>query len=195
MEARYRGQWIPVHTDITELLIAHGGGDPEALHRLVPLVYDDLRRIARVQLRRRRPGQTLETTGLVHEAYLRLVDQTRATWRDRGHFLAVSALAMRQIAVDHARWRARAKRGGGHAPLPLDEVDEPAAREAAQIIELDDALDRLAEENARLARVVECRYFAGLSEEETAAALDISVRTAQREWFKARAWLRRELSS
>lgn len=184
-----------MRTDITELLIAHGGGDPEALHRLVPLVYDDLRRVARLQLRRRRPGQTLDTTGLVHEAYLRLVDQTRATWRNRGHFLAVSALAMRQIAVDHARWRSRAKRGGGHAPIPLEDVDEPAAREAVRIIELDDALNKLAVENQRLARIVEYRYFAGLSEQETAAALDISVRTAQRDWCKARAWLRRELSA
>ena len=183
-----------MRTDITDLLIAHGGGDPEAMDRLVPLVYEDLRRLARVQLRQRRPGQTLDTTGLVHEAYLRLVDQTRASWRDRGHFLAVSALAMRQIAVDHARRRTRAKRGGGQIPVPLDEVNEPAAREAAHIIELDEALNKLAAENARLARVVECRYFAGLTEEETAAALDVSLRTAQREWFKARAWLRRELA-
>jgi RNA polymerase sigma factor (TIGR02999 family) len=188
------GSEFRVRTDITELLIAHGGGDPEALDRLVPLVYEDLRRLARVQLRRRRPGQTLDTTGLVHEAYLRLVDQTRASWRDRGHFLAVSALAMRQIAVDHARRRARAKRGGGQVAVSLDEINEPAAREAAHILEIDEALKRLAVENARLARVVECRYFAGLSEEETAAALDVSLRTAQREWFKARAWLRRELT-
>jgi len=182
-----------VHTDITELLIAHGGGDAAALQRLVPLVYDDLRRLARVQLRRRRPGDTLDTNGLVHEAYLRLVDQSRASWRDRGHFFAVSSLAMRQIAVDHARRRARVKRGGGQVDVPLEQVSEPAAREAAHILELDEALSRLEAVDARLARIVECRYFAGLSEQETADAVGVSLRTVQREWFKARAWLRREL--
>ena len=181
--------------DITELLLAHGGGDAAALGRLVPLVYDDLRRIARGQLRRRRPGDTLDTTGLVHEAYVRLVDQSRASWRDRGHFFAVSAIAMRQIVVDHARRRMRVKRGGDRVTVPLDDVREPAAREAARILEIDEALERLARIDARLAQVVECRYFAGLTEEETAAALGVSVRTAQREWFKARAWLRQELGS
>ena len=181
--------------DITELLLAHGGGDAAALDRLVPLVYDDLRRIARGQLRRRRPGDTLNTTGLVHEAYVRLVDQTRASWRDRGHFFAVSAIAMRQIVVDHARRRMRAKRGGDRVTVPLDDVQEPAAREAGRILEIDEALEKLAKVDRRLVQVVECRYFAGLTEEETAAALGVSVRTAQREWFKARAWLRHELGS
>jgi len=184
-----------VPADITELLLAHGGGDAAALDRLVPLVYDDLRRIARGQLRRRRPGDTLNTTGLVHEAYVRLVDQTRTSWRDRGHFFAVSAIAMRQIVVDHARRRMRAKRGGDRVTVPLDDVQEPAAREAARILEIDEALEKLAKVDRRLAQVVECRYFAGLTEEETAAALGVSVRTAQREWFKARAWLRQELGS
>lgn len=181
--------------DITELLLAHRGGDATALDRLVPLVYDDLRRIARGQLRRRRPGDTLNTTGLVHEAYVRLVDQTGASWRDRGHFFAVSAIAMRQIVVDHARRRMRAKRGGDRVTVPLDDVQEPAAREAGRILEIDEALERLAKVDRRLVQVVECRYFAGLTEEETAAALGVSVRTAQREWFKARAWLRQELGS
>lgn len=181
--------------DITELLLAHGGGDAAALDRLVPLVYDDLRRIARGQLRRRRTGDTLNTTGLVHEAYVRLVDQTRASWRDRGHFFAVSAIAMRQIVVDHARRRMRAKRGGDRVTVPLDDVQEPAAREAGRILEIDEALEKLAKVDRRLVQVVECRYFAGLTEEETAAALGVSVRTAQREWFKARAWLRQELGS
>lgn len=181
--------------DITELLLAHGGGDAAALDRLVPLVYDDLRRIARGQLRRRRPGDTLNTTGLVHEAYVRLVDQTRASWRDRGHFFAVSAIAMRQIVVDHARRRMRAKRGGDRVTVPLDDVQEPAAREAGRILEINEALEKLARVDRRMVQVVECRYFAGLTEEETAAALGVSVRTAQREWFKARAWLRHELGS
>jgi RNA polymerase sigma factor (TIGR02999 family) len=183
-----------VASDITELLIAHSGGDAAALDRLVPLVYDDLRRLARRQLRRTVGDQTLDTAGLVHEAYLRLVDQSRASWRDRGHFFAVSALAMRQIVVDHARRRARVKRGSGRAAVSIDDVNEPAVKEAERVLELDLALQKLAAVDERLARVVECRYFAGFTDEETAAALDVSVRTAQREWFKARAWLRHELS-
>ncbi|MGE3276671.1 MAG: sigma-70 family RNA polymerase sigma factor [Vicinamibacterales bacterium] len=181
--------------DITQLLIAHRGGQSGALDRLVPLVYDDLRRLARGQLRRVAPGQSLDTTGLVHEAYLRLVDQSRAAWNDRGHFFAVSAIAMRQIVVDHARRRARLKRGGDQVEVPLDEARDAALGEAARVLEVDLALTRLAETAPRLARVVECRYFAGLSEEETAEALGVSLRTAQREWYKARAWLRAELGA
>jgi RNA polymerase sigma factor (TIGR02999 family) len=179
--------------DITTLLQAHRQGDAGALDRLVPLVYADLRRAARAQLRRVRPGGTLDTAGLVHEAYLRLVDQSRAAFNDRGHFLAVSALAMRRIVVDHARRRTSWKRGGGRAAVPLDEAPEPVAREAAHVLDVDAALEKLSARDPRLARVVECRFFAGLTEEETAEALGISVRTAQREWFKARAWLRAEL--
>jgi RNA polymerase sigma factor (TIGR02999 family) len=180
--------------DITQLLIAHGAGDSGALDRLVPLVYDDLRRLARVQLRRRGGNETLNTGGLVNEAYLRLVDQTQASWRDRGHFFAVCAIAMRQIVVDHARRRARQKRGGEQAPVPLDEARDAAATDAERILEIDLALRKLAETDRRLAAVVDCRYFAGLTDEETALALGLSVRTAQREWFKARAWLRHELA-
>jgi RNA polymerase sigma factor (TIGR02999 family) len=182
-----------VGNDVTELLIAHRDGSPDAFDRLVPLVYEDLRRIARIQLRRVRGGDTLDTGALVNEAYLRLVDQTRASWRDRGHFFAVAAIAMRQIVVDHARRRTRLKRGGDKAIVPLDEANEPGSREAAHVLEVDLALKKLAARDERLARVVECRYFAGLTEEETAAALGVSIRTAQREWFKARAWLRSEL--
>lgn len=184
---------VAVQTDITELLIAHRDGDAAAFNRLMPLVYDDLRRIARAQLRRRGSSDTLDTTGLVHDAYLRLVDQSRASWRDRGHFFAVSAMALRQIAVDHARRRTRLKRGGEQQIVPLDDANEPASREAGRLIEIDEALRKLAAVDERLARVVECRYFAGFTEEETAEALGVSVRTAQREWFKARAWLRDEL--
>lgn len=180
----------PMQTDITALLVAHGDGQADALDRLVPLVYQDLRRMARGHLRRRRPDDTLNTTGLVHEVYVRLVDQSRATWRDRGHFFAVSAIAMRQIVVDHARRRARLKRGGDQVLVPLEDAADPAEREAEQVMAIDQALGKLAAIDPRLARVVECRFFAGLSEEETAAALQVSVRTAQREWFKARAWLR-----
>ncbi len=158
----------------------------------MPLVYQDLRRIARIQLRRRGVHDSLDTGGLVNEVYLRLVDQSRATWRDRGHFLAVAAMAMRQIAVDHVRRRLRLKRGGVDGAVPLE--SHYAAREDwERILAVDLALQKLENHDARLARVVECRYFAGLSDDETAAALGVSLRTAQREWFKARAWLRAEL--
>jgi RNA polymerase sigma factor (TIGR02999 family) len=160
----------------------------------VPLVYNDLRRLARMQLRGRRPGDTLDTGALVHDAYLRLVDQSQATWHDRGHFFAVCAMAMRQIVVDRARRRLRAKRGGDRPTVTLDDANEPAARATADVLDVDLALKKLGLTDERLARVVECRYFAGLSEEETASALGVSVRTVQREWFKARAWLRAELA-
>jgi RNA polymerase sigma-70 factor, ECF subfamily len=178
---------------ITDLLAAHRDGAPEAFGQLVGLVYADLQRIARSQRRRIGGGETLNTTALVHEAYAKIVDQAGARFADRGHFLAVAAVAMRQILVDHARHRTRDKRGGGAPHAPLDEMDERVGRDARHILELDMALGRLAAHDPRLARVVECRYFAGLTEEETAEALDISVRTVQREWLKARAWLRTEL--
>lgn len=178
--------------DVTQLLHAHGAGVPDALDRLLPLVYDDLRRVARGQLRRR-PDHSLDTGGLVHEAYLRLVDQSRATWNDRGHFFAVSALAMRQILVDRARRRLRAKRGGDHVVVALSDGHDPGDRDAQLVLDVDLALQKLAGLDPALARVVECHFFAGLTDEETAAALGISVRTAQRQWFKARAWLRAEL--
>jgi RNA polymerase sigma factor (TIGR02999 family) len=182
-------------SDITQLLIAHGTGQPDALDQLVPLVYDDLRRVARVQLARQRPGDSLNITGLVHDAYLRLIDQSRATYRDRGHFFAVCAIAMRQIIVDHARRRGRQKRGGDRVHVPLEDAAPPITREAERVLEINDALEKLNAHDPRLARVVECRFFAGLSEQETAEALGLSVRTTQREWFKARAWLRAELGA
>jgi RNA polymerase sigma factor (TIGR02999 family) len=179
--------------DVTELLIAHGRGDAAAFDRLLGLVYEDLRRLAHRQLRRGPPGQTLDTTALVHEAYLKLVDQTRVHWQDRGHFLAVSATAMRQILIDYARSRVRQKRGGGAEHVSLDEARVAATHEAEQMIELDLALQMLAKIEPRLVRVVECRYFAGFSEQETADALSVSLRTAQRDWLRARAWLREQL--
>ena len=177
---------------ITALLVAHAEGEAGALDRLVALVYQDLRRLARGQ-RRRHPADSLDSAALVHDAYLRLVDQSQVVWRNRGHFFAVCALAMRQIVVDRARRRARLKRGGDQILVPIEPGNEPSGRDAAAILEIDLALRKLAGVDPRLAKVVECRYFAGLSEEEAAAALDVSVRTVQREWFKARAWLRREL--
>ncbi len=181
--------------DITELLIAHGGGAKGALSELVPLVYNDLRRIARGQMRGQRRGASLDTGALVHEAYVKLVDQQKAGWNDRRHFFAVAAMAMRQIVVDHARRRSRQKRGGGEAAVTLDDPMDPAGRSLEDVLALDQALERLSEMDPRLVRVVECRYFAGLSEQETAEALDVSVRTVQREWFKARAWLRSQLET
>jgi RNA polymerase sigma factor (TIGR02999 family) len=183
-----------VPSDVTELLHAHRAGQSAAFGQLVPLVYEDLRRIARAHLRRQVPGHTLDTVGLVHEAYLRLVDQTRATWQDRGHFLAVASVAMRQILVDHARARLRQKRGGHAAHTPLDETHTAATRQADEVLHIDLALAKLRTIDPRLERVVECRYFTGLSEAETAEALGVSLRTAQRDWLKARAWLREELS-
>ncbi|HEY8551394.1 MAG TPA: ECF-type sigma factor [Vicinamibacterales bacterium] len=180
--------------EITELLMAHGRGVPDAFERLVPLVYADLRRIARAQRRRLAAGETLDTTGLVHEAYVRLVDQSRATWNDRAHFLAVSAMAMRQILVDYARARRRQKRGGDAKHEVLDEGMAAVSEDADRLLEIDRALHRLAETDPRLVRVVECRYFAGLSEQETAEALGVSLRTVQRDWLRARAALREMLS-
>lgn len=179
--------------ELTTLLRAHAAGDPDAFDRLVPLVYEDLRQIARRQLRRGRPGALLETTGLVHELWLKLADVSGASFQDRQHFLSVCARAMRQVIVDHARQVGAAKRGGGIAPVALDADLLPTAEDAARVLTVDHALQRLAARNPRLAQVVECRFFAGLSEEETAEALGTSLRTAQREWLRARAWLRQDL--
>jgi RNA polymerase sigma factor (TIGR02999 family) len=180
-------------TSVTELLAAHQAGQPDAFGQLVDLVYQDLRRIARGQRRRAGGGDTLNTTALVHEAYARLVEHTGAPLADRGHLLAVAAVAMRQLLVDHARRRSRDKRGGGAVHASLDEMDERIGHDAQHILALDLALDRLAAREPRQARIVECRYFAGLTEQETADALGLSLRTVQREWLKARAWLRVEL--
>ena len=179
---------------VTDLLALAGAGDRGALDRALPLVYDELHRLAHAQLRREATGHTLDTTALVHEAYLRLVDQTRSAWRDRAHFLAVAATAMRRILVDHARRHHAAKRGAGARPVALEQAGALAADErAALLVELDGALERLAALDERQARVVECRFFAGLTEEETAEALGIGLRTAKRDWAKARSWLFREL--
>ena len=180
---------------VTQLLEAHRAGEPEAFARLVDLVYQDLRRIARGQRRRVGAGDTLNTTALVHEAYARLVEHDGVPLADRGPLLAVAAVAMRQLLVDYARYRTRDKRGGGALHEPVDALAESIGRDARHILDLDMALGRLAEREPRQARVVECRYFAGLSEQETAEALDLSVRTVQREWLKARAWLRGELTA
>ena len=162
------------------------------MDRLFPLVYDELRRIAHYQMAGERAGHTLETTGLVHETYLKLVDQTRVQWRDRGHFFRVASWAMRRILVDYARTSQALRRGGGQHPVTLNEEQAGTERGDA-LVALDEALDRLALVDRRLSRVVECRYFGGLTEEETAEALGVSARTVERDWIKARSWLRLEL--
>jgi RNA polymerase sigma factor (TIGR02999 family) len=182
----------PKH-DITQLLQAHGRGEEGAFDQLMPMVYDDLHRIARRQLRRNQRGDTLNTTGLVHEVYLKMVDQDRATFQDRSHFFAISAHAMRQIIVDYARQKLAAKRGGGQVHTGLDENRIAIEEQADWLLALDQALGRLAVIDERLARIVECRFFGGLTEEETATALDVSVRTVQRDWRRARGWLKVEM--
>ncbi len=179
--------------DITHLLQAHGRGEDGAFDQLMPMVYDDLHRIARRQLRRGRRGDTLNTTGLVHEVYLKMVDQSRASWQDRSHFFAISARAMRQIIVDYARQRLAAKRGGGQAHTPLDEARIAIEEQADYLVALDQALESLAKLDQRMAQIVECRFFAGLTEDETAEALSVSVRTVQRDWKRARGWLKEEM--
>jgi RNA polymerase sigma factor (TIGR02999 family) len=178
---------------VTDLLLQISRGDTAAMDRLIPLVYEELRRIAHRQLQLERPGHTLNTTGLVHETYARLVDQTRVEWRDRGHFFGAAAAAMRRILVDYARRNRAARRGGGSVRLTLNE-DVPAAERGEMLLALDEALDRLAELDRRLGQVVECRYFGGLTEQETAEVLGVTRRTVQRDWAKARGWLLLELS-
>lgn len=176
------------------LLAAARRGDSGAVERLVTLLYDELRRLARAQLRRQRGrAVTLQTTALAHEAFLKLAGGRELPVASRGQFFAVAARAMRQVLVDHARAAGAAKRGGGVRPLSLDEQRIGVDGQAPELLALDEALQRLGRLDDRLVRVVECRYFVGLSEEETAAALGVSRRTVQRDWLKARAWLRLEL--
>lgn len=175
--------------DTTEVLRAYAKGEEGAIDRLLPLVYDELRRVARGQLRRLRPGDTLDTTGLVHETYIKMVDQSRMRANDRGHFLAIAARAMRQILVDHARSKSRLKRGAGRSNLELDEAQLAGGAGADELLELNRALERLERLDQRLARVIECRAIAGLSQQETAEALGVSVRTVGRDWMRAKGWL------
>ena len=184
--------------EITEALIALRIRSPDAMERLVPLVYEQLRRIAHHQLRAEPTGHTLSTTALVHEAYVKLVDQSRTEWRDRAQFFAIASRVMRRILVDYARRHRALRRGGGPngrrpRPISLEEAEIPVAERADALLALDNALERLARMDARLAQVVECRFFAGLTEPETAAALGLSRRTVAREWAVARGWLYQEL--
>jgi len=171
-----------------------GSGDREKEEELLEVVYDELRRQARRYLRRERPGLSLQTTDLIHEAYLKLVRQKDVEWEGRAHFFAISANLMRRILIDHAKTKHRLKRGGKIDPLPLDEALTAANEKSVDLVALDEALDRLAELDHRQARIVELRYFSGLSLEETAEVLQISVSTVRRDWDVARAWLMYELS-
>jgi RNA polymerase sigma-70 factor (ECF subfamily) len=180
---------------VTELLKAWGEGDREALDRLVPLVYAELKRRAGAQLARERGSHTLQPTALVHEAFLRLVDQRSARWQNRAQFFAVAAQLMRRILVDHARARAADKRGGDAVRISLDDAGETPVSPETDVLFVHQALERLAEQDERQARVVELRYFGGLSNGEAAAVLGVSEITVKRDWAMARAWLYRELTT
>jgi RNA polymerase sigma-70 factor (ECF subfamily) len=183
----------PAVGEVSTLLRAWSGGDQSALERLTPIVYDGLRRLARRYMRRERPGHSLQTTALVNEAYMRLVDYERMQWQDRAHFFAVSAQVMRRILVEHAR-RHNLKRGGGLQHVSLDEAAVVGDGRPADFVALDDAMNALARLDARKAQVVEMRFFGGLSVEETAEVLKVSSVTVKRDWSTAKLWLYRELA-
>ncbi|HEY6230274.1 MAG TPA: sigma-70 family RNA polymerase sigma factor [Pyrinomonadaceae bacterium] len=178
---------------MTQLLIGWSEGDKESLNRLVPLVYDELHRQAARYLRHERPGHTLQTTALIHEAYLRLIDQKNVHWQNRAHFFGIAAQMMRRILVDHARGKKRAKRGGSGIRISFSEVVLKTPDEELDFLALDEALDRLAALDEQQARIVELRFFSGLTVEETAEVLSISTATVKRDWSMAKAWLHREI--
>jgi RNA polymerase sigma factor (TIGR02999 family) len=180
--------------DVTQLLKDWSGGNKAALDALAPIVYNELRRLAASHLRRERPDHTLQATALVHEAYLKLIDQRNVQWQNRAHFFGIAAQMIRRLLVDHARTVKAAKRGGGVAALALDEALGVAEKRDLEIESLDDALHALAEVDPQQARIVELRFFTGLSIEETAEALGISASTVKRDWVVAKAWLFRQLS-
>jgi RNA polymerase sigma factor (TIGR02999 family) len=176
-------------SDLTGLLLRWNAGDEQALDHLTPLLYDDLRRLAREALSRERPGHTLSATALVHEVYLRLVDQRRVRWENRAHFFGAASHIMRRVLVDHARAKTAAKRGGGVPPLALDDASASIDGVSDEMIALDDALTKLAAVDRRKVRVVEMKFFGGMTNQETASALGISDATVERDWRMARAWL------
>ena len=180
--------------EVTELLRRWSRGDVAARESLVPLVYDELRRLARYYLASQRSDHTLQSTAIVHEAYLRLAGRDNVHWENRGHFFAVAAQLMRRILVDHARKRNAAKRGGAQLTLLVDEAVEPSSQRELDLVALDDALKALAELDERQSRIVELRFFGGLSIEDTSRLLEISPATVKREWSTARAWLYEEIS-
>jgi RNA polymerase sigma factor (TIGR02999 family) len=184
----------PSQSEVTQLLAAWSDGDRGARDKLIPLVYAELRRVAAHYMRTQAPGHTLQTTALIHEAFLKLAGRPEKHWNGRAHFLGVAAQAMRHILVDHARAQDRAKRGGGVHAVSLEECGAVPVERAAELVALDEALDRLAAIDPRKARVVEMRYFGGLSVDEVAELLVVSPDTVMRDWRLAKTWLRRELS-
>lgn len=193
MESPFEMRGMQGDGDITGLLLAWRAGDAGVPDRLFPLIYDELRRIAHHKLGRERSGHTLDTTALVHETYLKLVDQTRAEWVDRSHFFAIATQAMRRILVDYARRYRTEKRGAAPARVSLTDAMLVTEQRADTLVALDEALNQLAELDDRLSRVVECRFFGGLTEEETAGVLGVTARTVRRDWTKAKGWLQRVL--
>ena len=185
----------PSPEEVTDLLNEWGNGDQEALNRLMPLVYDELHRLASRYLRHERVGHTLQTTALVHEAYLKLVDQKKANWHNRVQFFAAAAKVMRHVLVDYARSRKAAKRGGDYCRLSLDEAAISSQDQDADLLVLNEALDNLAAIDPQQSRVVELRVFGGLTVEDTAEALGISARTVKREWSMAKAWLHQQIKN
>lgn len=183
----------PSLSNVTQMLHDWSNGDREAIDKLIPVVYRELRRQAVRYLRRERPGHTLQPTALIHEAYLRLIDQRSVQWQNRAHFFAISAQLMRRILVNHARDRQAAKRGGSDIKLPLEEAMIASEGKEVDLVALDEALERLATIDPQQSRVVELKFFSGLSVEETAEVLGVSPRTDKRDWNVAKAWLRREI--
>ena len=184
----------PLMHDVTQLLIKWSNGDKAALDKLMPLIQEELRRLAHHYMSRERPGHTLQTTALVNEAYLRLVNRKDVHWQNRNHFFAIAATLMRSILVDHARSHAYAKRGGGAHKTELDEAMVVSKERAAEVVALDDALKQLANFDLKQSRIVELRFFGGLTIEETAEVLHLSPATIKREWSTAKAWLYHELA-
>jgi RNA polymerase sigma-70 factor, ECF subfamily len=184
---------VPSKADVSELLSALANGSPTAAEQLMPLVYGELKRVARAYMRRERPDHTLQTTALVHEAYLRLVRQENARWQGRSHFFGIAAQLMRRVLIDHARGHLRQKRGGAQVTLPLNEALAFSPEHSEDLLRLDEALHRLSKLDPRQGQVVELRFFGGLSVEETAEYLKISPKTVKRDWAVAKAWLHGEL--
>ena len=183
----------PSRVEVTQLLVAYGNGDSQALDRLLPLVYSELRQIAGHRLRHERRDHTLNATALVHEAYIKLMDADNISWQNRAHFFAIASRVMRQILISYARKHNAEKRGGGTPDTVLEGKEISLGERADELIALDDALTRLASFDERMAKVVEYRFFGGLTIEETASVLDVSTMTVKRDWKKAKAWLYREL--
>ncbi len=185
---------IPASQGVTQLLVDWSNGDQAALDKLLPLVNTELRQLARRYMRRENPGHTLQTSALVNEAYIRLIDQQHVHWQNRAHFFGIAAQLMRRILIDHARSHHYAKRGGGALKVSLDEGAAVTQARAAELLAVDEALEKLTAMDARKGRIVELRFFGGLSLEETAEVMGISSPTVQREWRAAKAWLHRMLT-